>query len=293
MKVLTLLVILLIYEVNGFQPHHSVKDQISNYLKTAPWEHVKSFAKIKTPLSMDITSNYRLPAGTILNGLKVVTVKGKTGKNCVDILKRDLSTKRKDGIYTINPDNKNPVKVYCDMTTDGGGWTVIQNRYDGSTNFYRNWNDYKIGFGNISREFWLGNDIIHALTKNGDQELRIEMTKFSGSKVYAKYSSFYIGEESKKYKLSISGYNGTAGDYLLGGQNLNGMAFSTKDKDNDKFIKRHCAKVEYGAWWYNQCSYSDLNGRYTPKQLNSGYYLFWGTSAENMKTTKMMIRTRS
>ncbi|XP_062606034.1 ficolin-1-like [Saccostrea cucullata] len=90
------------------------------------------------------------------------------------------------------------------MTTDGGGWTVIQNKFDGTTNFYRDWNDYKTGFGNISREFWLGNDIIHALTKNDDQELRIEMTKFSGSKVYAKYSKFSIGDESKKYKLSIS-----------------------------------------------------------------------------------------
>ncbi|XP_062616390.1 fibrinogen-like protein A isoform X2 [Saccostrea cucullata] len=205
MDFLNPLVILLIGNVYGFHPHHSVKDQISNYLKAAPWDHVKSFAKIKTPISLDITSNYKLPAGTILNGINVVT-----GKNCADILGRKPSTKSKDGIYTVYPDNKNPVRVYCDMTTDGGGWTVIQNRYDGSTNFYRNWNEYKKGFGNLYQEFWLGNDNIHALTRNGDQELRIEMTKFSGSKVYAKYSRFSIGDESKKYKLSISGYSGTA-----------------------------------------------------------------------------------
>ncbi|XP_062612217.1 fibrinogen-like protein A [Saccostrea cucullata] len=197
---------LLLYEVYGFQPNHAAKDQISNYLKTAPWEYIKSFAKIKTPLSMDITSNYRLPAGTILNNTKYE-------KNCADILRKDPSTWRKDGIYTINLDDKNPVQVYCDMTADGGGWTVIQNRYDGSTSFYRDWNDYKTGFGNISQEFWLGNDRIHALTKNDDQELRIEMTKFNGSKVYAKYSRFSIGDESDKYKLSISGYSGDAGDY--------------------------------------------------------------------------------
>ncbi|XP_062616407.1 ryncolin-1-like [Saccostrea cucullata] len=208
MDLLIPLLILLMGNVYGFYPHHSVKDQISNYLKSAPWDHVKSFAKIKTPISMDITSNYKLPAGTILSGINVVT-----GKNCADILGRKPSTKRKDGIYTVYPDNKNPVRVYCDMTTDGGGWTVIQNRYDGSTNFYRNWNEYKKDFGNLLKELWLGNDNIHALTKNGDQELRIEMSKFSGSKVFAKYSQFSIGDESKKYKLSISGYSGNAGNY--------------------------------------------------------------------------------
>ncbi|XP_062610456.1 fibrinogen-like protein A [Saccostrea cucullata] len=288
MKVFTLVVFLLIYEVIGFQPHNSVKYQISNYLKTAPWEHVKTFAKIKTPLSLDITSNYRLPAGTILTGLKVVT-----GENCADILRRDPSTRKKDGIYKIILDRKKIVKVYCDMTTDRGGWTVIQNRFDGTTNFYRDWNDYKTGFGNISREFWLGNDIIHALTKNDDQELRVEMTKFSGSKVYAKYSKFSIGDESKKYKLSISGYSGSAGDFIIGSHSLNGMAFSTKDIDNDKWGGQ-CAKTfQRGAWWYNSCSYSNLNGQYTEKQLSSKTHLFWGSSRENMKSSRMMIRTKS
>ena len=54
--------------------------------------------------------------------------------------------------------------VYCDQTSNNGGWTVIQRRYDCSTDFYRNWNDYKYGFGELHREFWLGNDIIYLLT---------------------------------------------------------------------------------------------------------------------------------
>lgn len=33
---------------------------------------------------------------------------------------------------------------------------VIQQRFDGSVDFYRNWVDYKAGFGSIDSEFWLG-----------------------------------------------------------------------------------------------------------------------------------------
>ena len=65
-----------------------------------------------------------------------------------------------NGIYTINPDGKGSFKVFCDMTTSGGGWTVFQRRLDGSVDFWRGWQDYKQGFGNLSGEYWLGLDRI-------------------------------------------------------------------------------------------------------------------------------------
>ena len=33
---------------------------------------------------------------------------------------------------------------------------VIQRRQDGSQKFDRDWNEYKEGFGQMAREFWLG-----------------------------------------------------------------------------------------------------------------------------------------
>ena len=78
-------------------------------------------------------------------------------------------------MYSVNPDGIGHFKVYCDMRTDGGGWTVFQRRQDGSVNFYRGWNDYKSGLGQLTAEFWLGNDKIHRLTASRPSSLRVEL----------------------------------------------------------------------------------------------------------------------
>ena len=76
------------------------------------------------------------------------------------------------GLRTVYPyDDQNiGVEVLCDQSTAGGGWTVIQQRkyIEGRdrVDFYRNWADYKAGFGDISPtgEFWMGLDFIHHIT---------------------------------------------------------------------------------------------------------------------------------
>ncbi|XP_022095925.1 ficolin-1-like, partial [Acanthaster planci] len=87
---------------------------------------------------------------------------------------------RQSGVYTIYP-SKYPdgLEVYCDMDTASGGWIVFQKRFDGSVNFTRNWTEYRNGFGNLTGEFWLGNEILHQLTSRGGgrwrQMVRIDL----------------------------------------------------------------------------------------------------------------------
>ncbi|XP_046863417.1 ficolin-1-like [Xenia sp. Carnegie-2017] len=186
-------------------------------------------------------------------------------KSCSWLYKKG---KRKSGICNIDPDNQGSFNVWCDMNTSGGGWTVFQRRLDGSVDFYRGWQDYKNGFGNLTSEFWLGLDKINRLTSRKHKKLRVDMEDFKGNTAYAEYDFFSVASERQKYKLDLGTYSGTAGDSL---SYHKGMEFSTKDSDNDKY-SGDCASIYDGAWWYKRCRFCNLNGIYYHSlQSSRGY----------------------
>ncbi|KAG8174249.1 hypothetical protein JTE90_029272, partial [Oedothorax gibbosus] len=122
------------------------------------------------------------------------------------------------GVYSVwLRGGKSSVRVQCDMDTDGGGWTVLQRRGNFSQleNFDRGWQDYKNGFGNLEMDFWLGNDIIFALTNQGNYSLRMDMTAADGGSAYALYQEFRIRDENANYRLHVKEYSGTAGTDLI------------------------------------------------------------------------------
>ena len=176
------------------------------------------------------------------------------------------------------------------MHTDGGGWTVFQRRQDGSVDFYRGWNEYKAGFGQLTAEFWLGNDKIHRLTASRPSSLRVELEDWNGVKVYAKYGKFNIGDEQAQYRLEVGSYSGTAGDSLAWHNN---MAFSTKDRDYDRW-SNNCAVRYTGAWWYSSCKTSNLNGQYLGDKRDSRGAMWNHFRAYlSLKFTEMKLRPSS
>ena len=173
------------------------------------------------------------------------------------------------------------------METDGGGWTVFQRREDGSVDFYRNWADYVHGFGNASGEYWLGLSKLHRLANGSvSTQLRVDLRDKNGTEVYAKYSHFYIGSSTTDYTLHVSGYNGTAGDSLAY-HNL--QKFSTKDDDNDK-DSGNCAVRYSGAWWYNKCYYTNLNGLYTDQSYKGVHWHHFKRNYYLLSFAEMKVR---
>ena len=172
----------------------------------------------------------------------------------------------------------------CEEAGDGGGvpWTVIQRRgqFGNPPNYFAKlWNDYRAGFGNVDGEFWLGLDNMAEMTRQGNWELRVDLTDWDGAEYFALYDHFQVGP-GPNYQLSLSGFNSvsTLGDSLTRAdwQNLNGMSFSTSDRDNDKH-SGNCAATYRGGggWWYNSCSWANLNGKNYETQKNDASSIGW------------------
>ncbi|KAH8400534.1 hypothetical protein KR222_003327, partial [Zaprionus bogoriensis] len=202
------------------------------------------------------------------------------------------------GVFTVNVTGHGLFPVFCETLIAGPGWTVIQRRIDGSLNFYRNWTQYKLGFGDISREFFIGLDKLSAITASRPHELYIQLEDFVGNTRYARYDDFLISDESNYYKLEkLGGYSGDAGDSL---NHHVKQKFSTFDKDNDG-RSNICAEELMGAWWYggeSYCAYSSLNGLYLDGNTSDGlkekgiYWHNWMGSKFSYKSVQMMVRPK-
>jgi len=206
--------------------------------------------------------------------------------DCSDIFY--TNSESESGVYDIQiPDTGKIIRVYCDADTPGGGWTVIQRRMDGSENFFRNWTDYALGFGNIEKEFWIGNDNLAALTSSKTYLLRIELGDWKGQRRYAEYRVFNISGSEDNYRIQFGGYSGDAGDSL---KYHRGREFSTYDQDHDLKTDGNCAETFRGAWWYNDCLHSNLNGEYGNPEWGQGVNWFdWLSLGYPLKFTEMKI----
>ncbi|GIZ04967.1 techylectin-5A [Caerostris extrusa] len=145
---------------------------------------------------------------------------------------------------------------------------VLQRRGDFGEKYRQNfsepWAVYKRGFGDPQREFWIGNDKMHALTTQDDVKLRVRWKILRGNSAYAEYTRFKVADEKKNYKISVGGYHGNATDSL---SLHDGKLFSTIDRDNDEVAACcNCADTFGGGWWYYRCFEANLNGPYQTDQ---------------------------
>ncbi|XP_047228736.1 tenascin isoform X6 [Girardinichthys multiradiatus] len=205
--------------------------------------------------------------------------------DCAQILMNGETT---SGLYTIyiGGEESQPIQVYCDMTTDGGGWMVFLRRQNGKLEFFRNWKNYTGGFGNMNDEFWLGLSSLHKITSLGHYELRVDLRN-NGESAYAQYDKFSVAEPRTRYKVYLGAYSGTAGDSMSYHQ---GRPFSTYDNDNDIAVT-NCALSYKGAFWYKNCHRVNLMGKYGDTSHSQGINWFhWKGHEHSIEFAEMKIR---
>ncbi|XP_052761679.1 ficolin-1-like [Mya arenaria] len=204
------------------------------------------------------------------------------GQNCEEIYKNGT---RLDGIYAISPDGRCPFFVYCDMTK--GGWTVSQRRINGNVNFFRDWDDYVHGFGDLDGEFWLGLQEIHRLTQGGSQ-IYFGITNYDDTTDFAHYQTFTVHGAATKYRMNVDayGYKGSINELFADHDN---MAFSTYERDNYVHATANCAGSGGGGWWWKKCCLlGNLNGIFGKK--GEGGLNYYDSSHIPIKAVEMKIK---
>ena len=223
----------------------------------------------------------------------------------------ELPPGKTSGVYSLlrDPSRQTVQAYYCRQDPKGGKmWTVFQRRDDiePRLDFYRGWDDYEKGFGNLTGEFWMGLELLYDMTADQGRlfEVRVDIKTYDGINKSASYRDFGISSEKDNYTLlRASGYKGDAGDGLKASVN---KQFSAHGRDNDNWsgwTYENTADQCRGGWWYppTDAIETNPNGRYraytTDRKLIMlchGY--FWYNIAEQdiglttAKTIEMKIR---
>ncbi|NP_001011408.1 angiopoietin-related protein 3 precursor [Xenopus tropicalis] len=209
-------------------------------------------------------------------------------RDCNDIYNRG---ERSSGIYTIRPNGSTAFDVYCEITSESAN-TVIQRRTDGSVDFNQTWETYLNGFGELTGEFWLGLEKIHAISQQADYILHIELQDWKENWRFVEYM-FTLGNQDTSYALQLTQVSGNIPSALPEQREI---LFSTSDQNSGDL--KCPAETFSGGWWNTACSGTNLNGKYikqrprTKLDRRRGQGIYWKSEKGrlySLKSTKIML----
>uniref|UniRef100_A0A7N8YBL8 Tenascin-like n=1 Tax=Mastacembelus armatus TaxID=205130 RepID=A0A7N8YBL8_9TELE len=243
--------------VTGYTLTFSSSDGIIREVVLSPTASSYSMAQLTGSTEYTVRLQARAGAQTSRHITTVFTTGNLLYRRPKDCAQLFLNGETTSGLYTIyvGGEESQPIQVYCDMTTDGGGWLVS-----------------------------LAN--LHKITSSGYYELRVDL-RDNGESAYAQYDKFTIAEPRTRYKVYIGAYSGTAGDSMTYHQ---GRPFSTYDNDNDIAVT-NCALSYKGAFWYKNCHRVNLMGKYGDNSHSKGINWFhWKGHEHSIGFAEMKIR---
>lgn len=210
--------------------------------------------------------------------------------NCKDLLtKVPLS---KTGVYYVDPDGAAgdaAYQVFCDMTTDGGGWTLV-------------WNNLRGGAGKpMTNLGWVAATTTLPMVKGvlsenpetfvvftglgrwmqlGATQLRYSWANDYGSPIDQSMRCTYNLDANANYTINMSNCVELVGSVVPGlFTSHNGKPFTTIDADHDSYGTNCAALYTNSPWWYTSCWDGNINGG--GENIASGYKnaAYWTGSA--------------